>query len=124
MGRKRERSGKRGKRRRGRGPDARTLFLAKQGIPEAQFRLGDEFGDPAPEEMREITEDLLREAWSGDVDAQSASPSPTTGAWAYPGTTKRPFGGSGRRSNRVTPPDFTTSPPCTTAVKGDSRPIR
>jgi len=30
----------------------------------------DAFGDPGPEEMREIIEKMLREAWRGDVDAQ------------------------------------------------------
>ena len=41
MARKRKRPAKRGKRRSGRGPEAGILFLARRGVPDAQFQLGE-----------------------------------------------------------------------------------
>jgi len=41
MARKRKRPRKRGKRRSRRGPDSRILFLARRGVADAQFRLGE-----------------------------------------------------------------------------------
>ena len=57
-------------------PSARYLLAALRDEEDDEFDDPGEFGDlddfggPGPEEMREITEDLLREAWSGDADAQ------------------------------------------------------
>ena len=74
MPRKGKRCKKRGKRRPRRGPDPRTLFLARQGVPEAQFRLGTMYlaGDGVPYDAEESVKWMRAAAEQGDPGAQSS----------------------------------------------------